>query len=126
LANDSEQDPPPNGHEKFEPRQVVGDGTLTIINGNSEDAAVMRMTATMEADFTGQYSMKFQTGRRWDELHEDFGCPSGSWSFDQTASFNEEETATGVQYSDISVTLHNVVAIVSTRMFATFCTGPSG
>jgi hypothetical protein len=143
LANDSEQDRPPNGHEKFEPRQVVGDGTLTIINGNSEDAAVMisnlmsneqdrvfyvraRMTATMEADFTGQYSMKFQTGRRWDELHEDFGCASGSWSFDQTASFNEEETATGVQYSDISVTLHNVVAIVSTRMFATFCTGPSG
>jgi hypothetical protein len=61
---------------------------LTIISGNSEDAAVMisnlmsneqdrvfyvraRMTATMEADFTGQYSMKFQAGRRWDELHED-------------------------------------------------------
>jgi hypothetical protein len=124
--DDPELHRPRNG-EEFDAKQAEeGHGTLTIINGNSEDAAVIisnsaldgfdrlvyvraGMTATMEAMSPGQYHMIFQTGRGWDEQAEDFKCASGTWSFDRTASFEEEETADGIEYSDISVTLHKLV-----------------
>jgi hypothetical protein len=125
-SSSTRQPRPPNGHESAYEGVVQGFGKLTIINGNSEDAAVILASsapqnpdrliyirAGMEATLTeippGQYRVKFQIGKIWDPEAEVFQCVLATAIFDQEDTFEEEKTETGVQYSDVHLTLHKVV-----------------
>jgi hypothetical protein len=121
-----DQHRPRNG-EEFEAQQTgEGHGKLTVTNGNSEDAAVIvsntladsgdrimyvrkKMTATMDRISPGEYRMTFQIGKDWDEEAEKFRCVMATSVFDRSASFKENETEKGVQYSAVRVTLHKLV-----------------
>lgn len=111
---------------------VKGHGELTVVNGNSEDAAVIlagepatpafgvetpdrlfhvraRMEATISEIPPGRYRIKFQIGKNWDSEAETFQCLSATAMFDQGEDFKEEKTEKGVRSSSIRVTLHRVV-----------------
>jgi len=117
---------PENGTEFDSERTDEGHSKLTVTNGNPEDAAVTvsnvvpksddrlmyvraGMTAIMGGFAPGQYRVVFQIGKEWDEQAEAFNCVSGTSVFDRTASFEEAETANGVEFSNIRVTLHKLV-----------------
>jgi len=117
---------PVNGWEARFVRGGEGYGMLEVTNGNSQDAAVILadlagihddrlmyirsgMQATMRSIPPGQYRIKFQTGKNWDEDAESFLCVYGTAIFDKTESFTEEERADGIEYSRLSITLHKVV-----------------
>ena len=105
---------------------IKGYGELTVVNGNSEDAAVMLSNPTvetpdrlfyaragMEATITeipqGRYRIEFQIGKNWDAEAEAFECVLATAIFDQGEIFEEQRTETGVQYSHVDLTLHKVV-----------------
>jgi hypothetical protein len=117
---------PPNGMTTSGATKGEGHGTLKIINGNSEDAAVILsnvktddddrlvyvragMTATLDAIEVGEYRMIFQIGRVWNDETEEFGCPIATAAFDQVASFEEHDKPDRIQYTEISITLHKLV-----------------
>jgi len=116
---------PGNGEELNFEQTREGHGELTIINGNSEDAAVIisnpvaeqgdrliyvraKMTAAMSGIPPGRYRMTFQIGRNWDDREENFQCVSATAVFDRPASFEEGYTEKGIEYSAIRVTLHKL------------------
>lgn len=121
-----EQHRPSNGYESDYDRTVKGNGELTVVNGNSEDAAVILsnsavetpdrlfyVRAGMEAKITeippGRYRVMFQTGKKWDSESERFQCVLATKIFDRGEAFEEQRTETDVQYSHIRLTLHKVV-----------------
>jgi hypothetical protein len=114
---------PPNGSFDL---PTEGHGKLNITNGNAEDAAVILastttlttdrlvyvradMSAPMTGITTGQYRMMFQIGRVWDDQAEAFRCVSATGVFDSLAVFEEHEKSDGVEYTEISITLHKLV-----------------
>jgi hypothetical protein len=116
---------PPNGKELAVEGTNEGHGKLTIINGNSEDAAVILAsaetgtddrlvyvradsTATLDGVVPGQYRMKFQIGKDWDGQAEQFRCVSATAEFDRAASFEELEKSDGIEYTEIRITLHKL------------------
>jgi hypothetical protein len=118
---------PLNG-EEFGSSKATSDGhgELTIRNGNSLDAAVIiensapdgndrlvyvraGLETTIMSIPPGQHRLKFQIGSDWDKQAEHFGCVSATAIFDRTASYEERETAKGIEYSTVQVTLHKVV-----------------
>jgi hypothetical protein len=123
---DLKQSRPQNGSEPEYKPGGEGHGKLVVTNGNSQDAAVILadlasnqddrllyvrsgMQATMAGISPGQYRIKFQIGKNWDEVAENFQCATGTAVFDKTESFTEEERGDGIEYSRLSITLHKVV-----------------
>jgi hypothetical protein len=121
-----EQRRPPNGYESDYDHTVKGYGELTVVNGNSEDAAVMLSSsaveapdrlfyvrAGMEATITeippGRYRVEFQIGKNWDSEAEIFECVLATAIFEHGEVFEEQRTETDVQYSHVHLTLHKVV-----------------
>jgi hypothetical protein len=117
---------PANGTEPGLLLASDGHGRLVVTNGNPQDAAVLLadqagqqddrlmyvrsgMQATMAGIPPGQYRIKFQIGKNWDERVEQFRCVTGTAVFDKTKSFTEAERADGIEYSRLSITLHKVV-----------------
>jgi hypothetical protein len=117
---------PANGAEPAFLGAGDGHGSLVVTNGNPQDAAVLLadqagqqddrlmyvrsgMQATMTGIPPGQYQIKFQIGKNWDERAEQFRCVIGTDVFDKTRSFTEEERADSIEYSRLSITLHKVV-----------------
>jgi hypothetical protein len=121
-----EQRRPSNGYESDYDHTVKGYGELTVVNGNSEDAAVIVsnsavetpdrlffVRAGMEAKITeippGRYRVMYQTGKNWDSESERFQCVLATAVFEGPKVFEEQETETDVRYSHITLTLHKVV-----------------
>jgi curved DNA-binding protein CbpA len=121
---------PSNGHESEYDQTVRGYSKLTVVNGNSDDAALIlsssavetpdrlvyvraEMEATISEIPPGRYRVKFQIGKHWDSDAEIFRCPLATSMFDHEETFEEKKTETdadlSVQYSDVKLTLHKVV-----------------
>ena len=116
---------PTNGQE-FDAKELGnGHGELTVVNGNPLDAAVIvensnldgsdrlvyvraGMRTTITSIPPGEHRLKFQIGSNWDEEAEQFRCVSATAIFDRMASFEENETATNIEYSTVEVTLHKL------------------
>ena len=128
-SNMGAQEPqrPANGKEFGSGELGNGHGELTVVNGNSLDAAVIvensnldggdrlvyvraGMRTTISSIPPGQHPLKFQIGSNWDEEGEHFRCVSATEIFDRMASFEENETATNIEYSTVEVTLHKLAS----------------
>jgi hypothetical protein len=99
-------------------------GILRVANGSGQDAAVKLTrgitsetallffvrsgeTALMEHVPDGRYSLVFGLGRRWNASRLSFD-DGAFYRFDGTFSFETEESAAGMSYTEHEVTLHAV------------------
>jgi hypothetical protein len=67
------------------------------------------MSVTMTGIPKGQYRRMFQIGHLWEDRAESFRCVAATGEFERLAAFEETEKAEGIEYTDISVTLHKLI-----------------
>lgn len=120
-----------NGTILIQAQRQQGLGSLTIINGNDEDAVVKivsvsspisnnkgpyseiyvcaQKNATIYHIAPGRYRLKFSSGSDWDTQHNQFRSDRHNSVLDKLMSFDEVTDQTGIHYSAQQVTLHSVV-----------------
>jgi hypothetical protein len=117
---------PPSGNRIQGDIGTSGRGKLTVKNGTDKDAVVLlsKFTTGQRARWffvrsgdsaqvgkipAGVYRLSFTTGLDWVESATEFGWQASYREFDRTFEFNEKDTPEGIEFEDLTVTLHPVV-----------------
>jgi hypothetical protein len=105
------------------PAGVTGLGTLKVINGTRQDAAIKLVDRNSGKTYRFVYiqanreivlngigaclcTLKFTVGNDWDSRSRRFLRNSAFSQFDQALNFREVRTASGVQWMNYTATLH--------------------
>jgi hypothetical protein len=114
-----------NGTEITPSLEMTGSGTLKVINGTRQDAAIklvdrnsgqayrfVYVQARREVVLNGISSclctLKFTTGTDWDTRSRKFRRNASFSKFEQALDFREIRTAAGVRWVNYTATLHPV------------------
>jgi len=107
------------------PSGETGLGTLKVINGTYQDAAIKLVDHNSGKTYRFVYiranhditlngigsclcTLKFTTGKDWDSRSRKFRRNSSFSKFEQTLNFREARTASGVRWMNYTATLHPV------------------
>ena len=127
--------PHPNGYQLIKPSSLSGRGTLTLNNGTEYDAVVNVLsgekikgsiyistgqTVTLDHIANGTYIVRVANGTAWSDFAHDFNDPAGYFEFPHPYTFSEIHRDDGIEYDQITLTLHavpggNVVKVPITR-----------
>lgn len=114
-----------NGTEITPPLKMTGSGTLKVINGTRQDAAIKLVDRNSGQTYRFVYiragrevvlngistclcTLKFTTGTDWDSRSRKFRRNPSFSKFEQALNFRESRTASGVRWMNYTATLHSV------------------
>lgn len=118
--------PPENGFNIEKPIGVNGMGSLKVINGKNDDAAIKlafvnnkrmisrfvfvkkKSTAILTGIEPGEYSVRFSLGDYWDNVNMNWVNPV-CYEFEDNFNYYENETNDGIRYRSYDISLHPVV-----------------